>query len=134
MNATISDASGIGTIVDDDGGGGGTPTIAIADVSVVEGNKGSTTATFAVSLSASSTSTVTVAFATANGTALAGSDYSATSGTLTFAPGQTTMTISVVVTGDRVDEPDETFTVNLSGPMNGTISDGVGVGTIVDND
>ena len=134
VNGTISDGLGVGTIVDDDAGGGTTPTIAITDASVVEGNKGSMTATFTVSLSVSSTSTVTVAFATANGTALAGSDYTAASGTLTFAPGQTTMTISLVVTGDRVDEPDETFMVNLSGPTNGTISDGVGVGTIVDND
>jgi hypothetical protein len=135
VNGTIQDGTGVGTIVDDDGSGGGTtPTISISDASVTEGNKGSLMAAFTVTLSTSSTNTVTVAFATANGTAVAGSDYVSTSGTLTFSLGQTSRTISVAVIGNLVAEPTETFTVSLSGPVNATIVDGAGVGTIVDND
>jgi hypothetical protein len=120
---------------EEDGGGGGTgPGVTISDVSVVEGDKGSKNADFTVSLSASSTGTVTVNYATADGTAIAGSDYTAASGTLTFDPGQTSKTITVKVTGDRIDEPDETFTVNLNGASGATITDGTGVGTIIDND
>src|SRR5262249_42084386 len=65
------------------------PTLAINNLSVTEGNSGTTGAVFAVSLSAPSSSPVTVQYATADGTASAGSDYQATSGTLTFAPGET---------------------------------------------
>jgi chitinase len=81
-----------------------------------------------------STQPVTVAYATGNGTATAGSDYQAASGTLTFAPGETTKTITVLVYGDRLGEPNETFVVNLSGPTNATIADGQGVGTILDDE
>ncbi|MCB0931195.1 MAG: cellulose binding domain-containing protein, partial [Mycobacterium sp.] len=87
------------------------PTMSISDVSVTEGNSGTTNANFAVSLSNAATTPVTVAYATANGTATAGSDYTATSGTLTFAPGVTTQTVAVKVTGDTTVESDETFTV-----------------------
>ena len=59
---------------------------------------------------------VTVGYTTANGTATAGTDYTASSGTLTFAPGVTTQTIAVKVTGDTAVEPDETFTVTLASP------------------
>ena len=71
---------------------------------------------------------------TANGTATAGSDYTATSGTLTFAPGQTSRNVTVSVTGDLVDEVDETFFVNLSGAVNAVIGDSQGQGTIVNDD
>jgi hypothetical protein len=77
---------------------------------------------------------VTVNYATANGTATAGSDYNATSGTLTFAPGVTTQTITVQVRGDTTPEANETFAVNLSGASNATIADSQGVGTIINND
>ena len=73
-----------------------------------------------------STETVTVAYATANGTATAGSDYQAASGTLTFAAGETSKTITVLVNGDRLAESNETFFVNLSGPTNAIIADGQG--------
>ena len=89
---------------------------------------------FVVSLSEQSSETVTVAFATANGTALAGTDYSATSGTLTFSPGQVTQTISVSVTSDTLDEEDETFLVNLSNASGATIADGQATGSINDDD
>ena len=110
------------------------PSITLSDVTVTEGNSGTRTATFTVTLSAASSQPVTVAYATANGTATAGSDYQAGSGTLTFAPGETTKTIPVLVSGDRLAEPNETFVVNLSSPTNATIADGQGVGTITDDE
>ena len=110
------------------------PSLRIGDVTVTEGNTGTVAATFTVTLSAASTETITVAYATANGTATAGSDYQAASGTLTFAPGETSKTITVLVNGDRLAEPNETFVVNLSSPTNATIADGQGVGTIVDDE
>ena len=87
-------------------GGGALPTLSINNVSNNEGNSGTTPFNFTVTLSAPSASTVTVNYATANGTATAGSDYVATSGMLTFAPGITTQPITVLVNGDTVVEPD----------------------------
>src|SRR5207249_2930701 len=85
-------------------------------------------------LSAASVQTVTVNYATANGTATAGSDYTATSGSLTFAAGTTTRTVSVTTLGDTIPEANETFVVNLTSPTNATIGDVQGIGTIQDND
>jgi chitinase len=85
-------------------------------------------------LSAPSSDTITVTYATADGSATSGSDYQARSGTLTFAPGETNKSITVLVSGDRLPEPNETFVVNLSAPTNATIVDGQGVGTIVDDE
>ena len=130
VNATIAAPTGVATIADDDAA----PTLAISDVSVAEGNAGTTGATFAVTLSAVSGQTVAVAYATANGTASAGSDFTATSGTLTFAAGVTAQTISVPVLGDLVAEPNETFTVLLTGPANASIGDGSGLGTVTNDD
>jgi hypothetical protein len=110
------------------------PSLRINDATVTEGNTGTFAATFTVTLSAASTQPVTVAYATGNGTATAGSDYQAASGTLTFAPGETSKTVTVLVNGDRLGEPNETFFVNLSGATNATIADGQGVGTIVDDE
>jgi hypothetical protein len=110
------------------------PSVTINNVSVTEGNSGMTGAVFTVSLSAASTSPVTGHYATSDGTATAGSDYQAASGTLTFAPGETSKTISVPVIGDRLAEPNETFFVNLSGATNATIATGQGVGTILDDE
>jgi hypothetical protein len=129
-NATIADSQGVGTITDNDA----TPSLVINNVSVTEGNTGTQNAVFTVTLSAASGQTVTVNYATANGTATAGSDYVARSGTLTFNPGTTTQTIPVTVNGDTVVEANETFVVNLSGATNATIADSQGVGTIVNND
>ncbi|HEX8774401.1 MAG TPA: Calx-beta domain-containing protein [Pyrinomonadaceae bacterium] len=111
-----------------------TPSLSINDATVTEGNAGTTNATFTVTLSAASTQAVTVKYDTANGTATAGSDYQAATGTLTFNPGQTTQTINVAVTGDTAPEANETFAVNLSQPTNATISDGQGLGTITNDD
>jgi hypothetical protein len=130
VNATIADGQGLGTILNDDA----VPSLAINDVTVVEGNSGTTNATFLVSLSAPSGQTVTVSYATADGTATAGSDYVAAAGTLAFPPGTTLLPVTVLVIGDTLAEPNETFFVNLSAPVNATIADGQGVGTIADDD
>ena len=117
----------MGTIVDDDA----LAALTIGDVSVTEGNSGTTTATLVVSLSGGTEKTVVVDYDTADGTAQAPSDYSAASGTLTFAPGQTTKNVSVSVNGDTEVETDETFLAELTGAVNATIEHGVGVGTIL---
>jgi hypothetical protein len=110
------------------------PGVSINDVTVAEGNAGTTPATFTASLDRPSPSPVTVDFTTTNGTAVAPADYASTAGTVTFAPGETTKPVIVPVNGDTVDEPDETFTVTLSAAGGAAITDPVGVGTIVDDD
>src|SRR5206468_2428704 len=130
-NAAIADGQGLGTIVNDDA----QPTITISNVAANEGNGGTTPFTFTVSLSNASYQTVTVQYATADGTATtADNDYVAASGTVTFAPGQTSQTITVSVVGDTKFELDETFLVNLSNPSNATTLVGTGTGTILNDD
>ena len=129
-NATIADGQGLGAITDDDG----PPSLSVNDVTVTEGDSGTTSATFTVTLAPASGQNVSVDYSTADGTATAPADYAATSGTLTFAPGQTTRPVSVQVAGDTVDEINETFTVNLSNAVNAAIADGTGLGTILDDD
>jgi hypothetical protein len=91
--------------------------------------------TFTIRLSAPTDQAVTVNYATGNGTATAGSDYESKTGTVTFAPGQTTQTVTVVITGDRLNEANETFFVDLSGESgNALIIHPRGVGTILDDD
>jgi hypothetical protein len=78
--------------------------------------------------------TVTANFATTDASANAGTDYQAATGSLTFNPGDTSKTVEVSITGDTINEPDETFVMNISNPVNATVSDGQGVGTIVNDD
>jgi Calx-beta domain-containing protein/exosortase sorting signal-containing protein len=131
VGATIADAQGVGTILNDDGLA--TPTVSIGNVTRVEGNSGTTGFGFSVSISSSGNATVN--FATADGTASAGSDYAGASGTVTFtASGPLTQTITILVNGDTQIETDETFFVNLSGAIGATIASGQGVGTIVNDD
>jgi hypothetical protein len=111
-----------------------TPAISINDVSVTEGNSGTLNAGFTVSLSAPAPGAVSVAWATADGTAIAGSDYVAASGTVNFTAGQSSQPVTVQVIGDTVVESNETFSVNLSNPSGATIADGQGIGTILNND
>jgi len=107
--------------------------ISIGDVTIAEGNSGTKTATFTVSRTG--TAAFAVDFATADGTAAAGSDYEATAGTLSFAAGQATQTVSVTINGDTSVEPNETFFLNLTNATNGgTILDGQGLGTITNDD
>lgn len=107
--------------------------LSVGDVAIMEGVSGTQSAAVIVSLSAPSTKTVTVNYNTANGTALAGSDYDTVSGKLTFAPGETTKSILVPVRGDRVAEWGESFYVNLQGAKGATIADGWGTVTILDS-
>ncbi len=104
-------------------------------MTVTEGNIRTREANFTVTLSAIYNQAVTVAYATANdGSATNGSDYQVAAGTLIIPAGQATGTITVLVNGDRLGEPNETFAVNLSSPTNATIADGQAVGTIVDDE
>ena len=133
---TITKSQGTGTIVNDDAAAG-VGSISINDVSITEGNSGTKVATFTVSHTGSAA--FSVDYATANSTAGAGTsgtaDYVATSGTLNFAAGTSTQTVSVTIRGDTTYEPNETFFVNLTGATNGgTILDGQGLGTIVNDD
>ena len=132
FNATIATGTGTGTITDDDDA----PTLSITSPSVTEGDAGETpTLSFEVTLSAASGQIVTVRFAEGTGTATAGTDYTAlTPGTLTFNPGDRAKTIDVTVTGDDIDEPDETVVVQLSDATNATMGLGTGTGTITDDD
>ncbi|WP_404783507.1 Calx-beta domain-containing protein [Altericista sp. CCNU0014] len=121
------------TIVDNDA----QPTITIAPaiLSQNEGDGGTTALVFAVSLSNPSTQTITVNFATSNGTATSGVDYVASSGTLTFNPGETNQTITVLVNGDMIFEPNESFSINLTSPTNATLGTTIsGNATIVNDD
>lgn len=129
-NAVVADGQGLGTIVNDDP----LPSLTINDVTLTEGNTGSVNATFTVSLSTASGQTVSVNYASADGTATSPADYTSTSGTLTFTPGTTTRTITVLVLGETTPEANETFTVGLSGATNATIADATGSGTITNDD
>lgn len=109
------------------------PRLRISDVTVDEGDSGTTPATVTVSLDRASTETVTVAWATAAGTAT-GEDFAEGGGTVTFAPGETSRQLTVDVTGDLLDEPDETFTVRLSTPAGAVLDDAEGTVTVRDDD
>jgi diadenosine tetraphosphate (Ap4A) HIT family hydrolase len=129
LHATIQDNTGVATIVNDDG------TISIADASVMEGNAGTTDLVFKVSLSVAATEKVTVNYHTTDGTAtVANNDYVAASGTLSFAPGETSQNVTVVVNGDTKLEGDETLNVVLDSASPFAIADGAGVGTIQNDD
>jgi hypothetical protein len=112
----------------------GLPRLSIGDASATEGDSGTRALSFPVTLSTPSKRTVSVAFATADGSAVASSDYAASSGTITFAPGETSTTVDVAITGDIDVEADETFTIALSRPANATVADGSAIGTIQNED
>jgi hypothetical protein len=109
--------------------------ISISDTSIAETTTGTRAATFSVNLRApaSELNVVSVSYRTVAGTAREGSDYIGTSGTLNFAPGSRSQTVSVQVTGDLFTESSETFFVQLFNPSaNAVLTDGTGVGTILD--
>ena len=130
VGATLADDTGLGTITNDD-----QPGLSIADVTMAESDAG-ITFTFTVTLDAPApVGGVTFDIATADGTATAGSDYTARSlTTQTIPAGQTSYTFDVAVTGDTDVETDETFTVTVSNVSGATINDGVATGTIVNDD
>jgi hypothetical protein len=110
------------------------PSLSIGDRAVMEGNSGRKELSLPVSLSRASTVPVTVRWATVNGTAVAGSDYVAASGTVTFAPGQTAKTVTIQVKGDRTKERAEAFVVRLTSPTHATVARASGIGGIVNDD
>ncbi|MFN6162793.1 MAG: Calx-beta domain-containing protein [Planctomycetota bacterium] len=124
-NSTIEDDTGIGSIINDDG----VPSISIDSASFAEG----TTQSFTVSLSNASSQPITVVYATSDGVA-GSNDYVSESGTLTFAPGVLSQTVPIRTLDDDLNELAETFSVNLSQPVNAFIAEGTGVGTIIDDD
>ncbi len=135
VGATLADGRGNATIVNDDDE---PPALSIGDVSMVEGDDGTTSATFTVTLSRTTgprTDVVSVDYATRDGSATAADDdYLPASGTLSLEPGQTRAEITVEVVGDTAVEDDESFSVVLSRPVGATLADGVGEGTILNDD
>ncbi len=129
-NATLAVSQALGTILDDDP----LPALSIGDAALAEGDAGTRLATLTATLSAPSGRSVSVAFATAAGTAGTPADFGSISGSLTFAPGATARSLTVPVFGDVLDEADETFTVNLSAPVNASLADGQATVTIQDDD
>ena len=128
--ATLEDDTGSGTITDNDGGSGSLPEMSIGDAAAAEG----ATAEFEVTLRPAAGHAVTVRYRTVDRTALEGSDYTGTNGTLRFEPGEEARTIRVPVLDDEVLEDTESFAVELSDPAGATLADGSGTGTIADND
>ena len=127
--ATLSEDAGSAeaTIADDDP----TPSLRVEDVTV---NEGAGSATFTIELSAPSNRTVTASYATADGSALDGQDYTATSGTATFDSGETEYTVTVPITDDDQGETAERFTLALTGLVNALEGRTSATATIVDND
>ncbi len=124
---TIQDELGVGTII--------TQGISISNASVVEGNSpDETPMVFTVSLSRTLNQSVTVVYSTADGTATAGSDYTPTSGTLTFSGSTQSQLVTVMIKGDDVQEGNETFSVKLSDATGAPIFTPSGTGTILDDD
>ena len=118
------------TITEDDAA----PELSIADASVDEGDSGSATLTFTVTLDPAATLPVSVDWATSDGTATAGTDYTAANGSLRFDTGEDSKTVTVTVMGDDADEPNETLTVTLSNESGATLGDATATGTITDDD
>jgi hypothetical protein len=119
---------------DGDWTGPGVPGISINDVRVTEGNTGTTNATFTFTLTTASTQSITVQYATQDSNTTAGVDYQSTSGTLTFAPGETTKPVTIVVIGDRIADTGESFRLVLSNPTNAFLLIGMGTCAITDDE
>jgi chitinase len=130
FNADLGTDVATATITNDDAG----PKLSLPDASVVEGDSGATALTFTVNITPASPIDVTVHFATSDGSAAAGNDYVAASGTVTIQAGQTTGSITVDVTGDTSYEPDETIGLLLSSPVGAKIVSGLATGTITNDD
>jgi PKD repeat protein len=130
VNATITDGTGLGTIVDDDP----PPSISVNDANIVEGDSGTRNLVFRVTLNRASGKTVKVTLHTADGSAVAPSDYYSKTVVLTFSPGQTLKSVPIAVRGDQVREPNETLFVLLNNPVNASILDPNGTGGIINDD
>lgn len=110
------------------------PSLRISDNKQSEGNYGTTQMNFSVTLSSPSSQTVTVNYKTKNATSIAPGDYTAANGIISFAPGETIKTIGITINGDLVAESNETFKITLSNPVNATLSDATGKGSILNDD
>jgi predicted extracellular nuclease len=110
------------------------PSLSIANNSITEGDSGTKTLSFTVSRAGDTTGVTTVDFGTANGSAIAGTDYVAASGPITFLAGETSKTVSVTIDGDTDVEADETFSVTLSNASGATIAASTATGTIINDD
>jgi PKD repeat protein len=132
--ATVADGQAVGTIQNDDGATG-SATLSIGDISATEGNSGTKQFVFTVSLSQAAATDVSYNIATSGGTATAGSDYVASSLAGQVIPaGQTSKTFSVTVNGDTVVETNERIRVSVTGVTGATLLDGLGIGTITNDD
>ncbi|MCC7261350.1 MAG: hypothetical protein IT369_02395, partial [Candidatus Latescibacteria bacterium] len=129
-NASLERATAVGTLRNDDP----LPILSLADTAAAEGDQGEGTLPFAMSLSNASSLPVSVAYTTADSSARAGSDYTASSGTLSFAPGQLRQTLAVSVHGDTLFEPDETLALLLSAPLNATLGRARATGILRNDD
>ena len=129
--ATLAPGGGQGVIRNDDVA---LPSLSVSDARVMEGNAGVTPMAFTISLSQASQNAVTVRYATQDGTAAAGSDFTATSGTVTFAAGETSRTVTVNVLADADVEVNETLSLVLSAPVGAMLADGLGQGAILNDD
>jgi hypothetical protein len=129
-SAVIADAQGVGTILDNE------PRVSINDVSLQEGRNGRLSFVFTVTLSAAYDQAVTMSYRTVDGTAkTSDGDYIANTGTLTFSPGETTKTITIKVVGDRRNEGNEVFYLDLFGnSSNSLFTKNRGIGTILNDD
>ncbi len=135
VGAHAVDGKGVGTIIDNDfWAPAPLSKISINDAAVKEGNWGTKTMTFTVSLNHPSTKAVTVKYATVNGFATSPKDFTAKSGTVTFAPGEKSKTVTITIKGDHWKEANEKFWVKLSHPSKAIVTDAVGVGTILNDD
>lgn len=131
-SATLKTDTAVGTIQNDDDA----PTISILDASIDEGNSGQTALKFTVNLSSASSDPITVSYSTSDSSAkTSDNDYvSVSNATVTFAPGETSKEITVLLSGDNKLEPDEDFKVTLSSSTNATISSAIATGTIANDD
>jgi len=130
VGATATDTQGIATILNDDG-----PTLSVNDVTVAEGNSGTSVANFTVSLSQAAAVPVSFTVGTTNITAASGSDYVAVPPTVRTIPaGQTSLAVAVTINGDTTVEASETFALDLSGASGASILDGRGLATITNDD
>ncbi|MBU2960317.1 hypothetical protein KO516_05690 [Citreicella sp. C3M06] len=123
-------------IIHDDDGTGSDLDLFVSDPVLVEGDSGSQLALFEIDLSRPASSALTVLYTTKNVSAIAGQDYQAQSGSVTFAPGQTTASVAVPVFGDMISEPTEAFSLVVTPPSNSVFGTGglVGTATVLDDD
>lgn len=133
--ATLNGLAGCGGGGGGDSGSAGGLTLSVANAALTEGDVGNSSLPFTVTLSGPEAAVVTVDYATSPGSATAGLDYIATSGTLTFTPGSTSQTFSVLIPGDSNEEPDESFSVLLANVTgNAVLGDATATGTLVNDD